>query len=213
MKSFLAIAALVIFQFADAQKTIELEPFKRITIGSDIKLDLVKSNDDKLVFNSEETFEVEYNNDDNLVLNGEGNATLYYKNDIESITLGSDAILTCKDEINGKNLQLTAGADSKATLSVNLQELQITAGSDAKVVINGKAKRMSATIGSDADYNSEKLNVEDVTINIGSDGKGTITATGMLTTAVGSDGYLKVYGKPKKVSQIKDSNAKIIIVK
>ncbi len=213
MRVFLAIAALVSFQFAAAQKTIELEPFKRITIGSDIKLDMVKSNQNKLVFNDEETFEVEYNNDDNLVLNGEGNATLYYKDDIESITLGSDATLKGKDEIKGKNFQLTAGSDSEVVLNVNVKELQVTAGSDSNVLINGKAKTMVATIGSDGEYNTEKLNVEDVTINMGSDAKGTITATGILTATVASDGSLKVYGKPKTVNEVKGGDAEVTIVK
>lgn len=211
MKTILVMAALVSLQFAAAQKTMKLEDFKSITLASDIKLELVKSNENKVVYNGDENFDVKYNNGA-LAFEGEGNATLYYKNELESITVGSDAEISGKDEIKGNHFNLTAGSDSEVHLSLNVENLHVTAGSDSKVSLSGKAGSMSATIGSDGEYHSEDLKVGDASINLGSDAEGTMNASGIVNANVASDSSLTVYGKPKKINEIKGSDATIKVM-
>lgn len=211
MKTIFAITALISLQFASAQKTVKLEDFKSITVGSEIKIDMVKGNENKLVFNGGEAFDVQYNNG-GVAFEGEGSATLYFKNELESITIGSDAEVSGKDEIKGKHFNLTAGSDSEVALNLNVQELHVTAGSDSKVSLSGKAGSMRATVGSDGAYHTEELKVGDVTVNLGSDAEGTVYSNGIVNANVGSDGSLKVYGKPKKVNEIKGSDASIKVM-
>ena len=211
MKTILVMAALVSLQFAAAQKMMKLEDFKSITLASDMKLELVKSNENKVVYNGGENFDVKYNNG-SLAFEGEGNATLYYKNELESITIGSDAEISGKDEIKGKHFNLTAGSDSEVHLSLNVENLHVTAGSDSKVSLSGKAGSMSATVGSDGEYRSEDLKVGDANINLGSDAEGTMNASGVVNANVASDSSLTVYGKPKKVNEIKGSDATIKVM-
>jgi opacity protein-like surface antigen len=212
MKTFLAIAALAACQLAAAQKTQEFKELKKITIGSDIQLDLVKGSENKLVVDNEDAFEVRYDAG-SLVLNGDGHATLYYKAELESLTVGSDTKVKGTDELKGKTLQITAGTDSNITLDLNVQDLQITVGSDAQVSLTGKAGKMTATIGSDGKFNAEGLDTGDASVNLGSDAEGNINAKGTVNATVASDANLTIHGNPEKVNEVKGSDAEINIVR
>jgi Putative auto-transporter adhesin, head GIN domain len=213
MKTFLAIAVLAACQFATAQKTQELKDLKRITVGSDMKLTLVKGTENKLVFegNEEET-DVDYK-DGSLQINGGGNATVYYKNELESITAGSDAHVTGSDEIKGRSFTLTAGSDSEVQLNLNVKDLTVAAGSDASITLRGKADKTQVAAGSDAQFNGKGLSVADANVTLGSDAEGSITAKGTVNATVTSDAQLTIYGNPKKVNESKSGDAEIIIAK
>ncbi len=212
MKVLLAFTALAAFNIAAAQKTIELKDFKSITVGSDIKLDIVKGTKNKIVISDDEDFEVE-NNNGNLSLKGDGNATLYYNNELESMTIGSDTEVNGSDEIKGKAFHLTAGSDSEIALNLNVQELQVTAGSDSEVSLTGKTKIMRATIGSDSRFSAQDLTAGNASINLGSDAEGSVNAKDTVEATVASDSSLKIYGNPKKVNEVKASDAQIVVVK
>lgn len=209
MKTFLAIAGLVAFQVVSAQ-TVKLQDFNIITVGSEIRLDMVKGTENKLVYNGDETFEINYSNG-GVAFDGEGSATLFYKSDIEALTVGSDAEVKA-DDLKSRALQLTVGSDSKVSINLNVQDLQVTAGSDSHVSLTGKANSMRATIGSDGKFSAEGLKAADVSINLGSDADGTMNATGIVNATVGSDASLKVYGKPKKVNEVKGSDSTIKVM-
>lgn len=210
MKTLLAIVALAACQFATAQKTQDLKGLKRITVGSDMTLKLVKGSEDKVVYEGEE-INVDFK-DGSLQIDGDGSATVYYRSELESITAGSDAHVAGNDEITGKSFTLTAGSDSQVSLNLNVKELQVTAGSDSEVALKGKAGRVSATIGSDGEFHSEKLSSGDFNMNLGSDAQGIINAKGTVNAVVASDAQLTIHGSPKKVNETKSTDAEITVV-
>lgn len=212
MKVIVIVAALAFSQFAAAQKTHSLDGLKRITIGSDIELTLVKGNESKVVVSDDEEFEVDYKNG-GLALQGDGSATLYYKDDLESMVIGSDSEVKGTDEIKAKSFRLTAGSDSDIALNLNVQDLHVTAGSDSQITLSGKAGVLTATIGSDAQFSAEGLKAGDANINLGSDGEGIINAKGTVSATVASDASLTIHGNPAKVNESKGSDAEINIVR
>jgi len=62
MKSLHVLTALAAFNFVSAQKTISLDNFKGIDIGEDMKVILVKSNENKLVTTNDDNDEVKVSN-------------------------------------------------------------------------------------------------------------------------------------------------------
>lgn len=212
MKVIVVVAALAFSQFAAAQKTHNLDGLKRITIGSDIELTLVKANESKIVVSNDEEFEVDYKNG-GLALQGDGNATLYYKDDLESMVIGSDSEVKGTDEIKSKSLRVTTGSDTQIALNLNVQDLHVTAGSDSQITLTGKAGVLTATIGSVAQFTAEGLKAGDATVNLGSDAQGSINAKGTVSATVASDASLTIHGNPVKVNESKGSDAEINIVR
>ena len=214
MKTFYAMAALAAFNLAAAQKTTEFKEIKSITAGADIKLTLVRSDQNKLVADGSDGHLQIMNVGGALVLNGDsGKITLYYKDALESITAASDAEISGIDEIRSKELAITAAADAKINLIINVEKLHTTAASDAGVTLSGKATDHDAKLASDAELHALGLLTQNTNIALSSDASATITATGIVNAAVLSDGSLKIHGNPKKVNQTKGGDAQIVVVK
>jgi len=91
--------------------------------------------------------------------------------------------------------------------------LLTSAASDANVTLTGKAVEHDAAIASDAELKAEHLITENTNIVVSSDGAATITANGIVNATVSSDGSLKIYGKPKKVNEVKSADAEITVMK
>jgi len=214
MKTLLALAALATFNLAAAQKTSVLKDFNSLTVGADLNVTLVKSDENKLVTSGEDEELQVQNTGSGLVLGGEaGTITLYYKGTLESIVAGADAVITTTDEIKSGTLSITAGSDARVMLAVNVKNLTTAAGSDAQVTVSGKAVNHTATYASDAQLNAKDLATENTTVVMSSDASGDITAKGNVTATVSSDGSLKIYGNPKNVSQVTGSDAQVVVVK
>jgi len=214
MKTILAITSLAAFNLAAAQKTTELKDFKSLTIGEDMHVNLVKSNQNKVVTNDIEESELEIEiKGGMLTLKGDdNNVTLYYKDALESVTAASDSEIIGTDEIKTASFSITAASDAKVALKLNVKKLTTTANSDAVVTLTGSAGEHDATFSSDAVFNGQELLTENTSIVLSSDASGVITAKGTVNATVSSDGSLKIYGNPKKVNQTKGSDAQIVVV-
>ena len=214
MKTLLAITALAAINLAAAQKTTSLKDFNSLTVGADLHVTLVKSNENKLVASGGDDELQVQNEGGTLVLGGDaGSVTVYYKGSLENIVAGSDATVTATDEIKSNALTVTAGSDAKVILKVNVQTLTTAAGSDAHVTLSGKAGKHNAAYASDAQLNAKELATENTDIVMSSDASGDITAKGNVNATVSSDGSLKIYGNPKNVAQVVGSDAEIVVVK
>jgi hypothetical protein len=214
MKSLYVLTALAAFNFVSAQKTISLDNFKGIDIGEDMKVILVKSNENKLVTTNEGEDEVKVSNHNGLlVLNGyDSEVTLYYKGILETIIVDEDATLSGNDEIKTKELKLVVGDDAVVDLNVNVQQLATVIKDDAVLTLNGKAANHSADVKDDAVLKGANLMTVNTTINLSADAVASITVSGMVSAVAGSDSSLKISGKPKKVNKSVGEDASVVLV-
>lgn len=213
MKTLFTLAVLAAAQFASAQKTVELKEFKSLSISGDVRLTLVKGSENKAVIQSGEDELQVQDGGNSLAINGDGTLTVYYTAALENISAGPDTMITGNDEISGKDFNLTAGADSRVTLNLNVKNLNIAAGSDSQVNVKGKTQVLVAAIASDGQFEVKGLNTEDVRIVLASDAQATITAKGIVDATVASDGQLTIYGNPKKLNKVEADGAQITVVK
>lgn len=194
MKTIFLLAAVAVFQFATAQKTIELEKFKSLTVGSDSKVTMVKSDTNKLVIEYEDN-ESDYfqSNNGSLILSGDGNFTVYYASNLENITVNPDAVLTCDDEIKSNRLV-------------------ISVSEDAVVTLKGKAKNHSAILDADAELNAKNLVSHNVDISLSEDAVAIITSKKAVNATASEDATIQIYGNPSHVSKKSSSDATITVM-
>lgn len=217
MKSIYVLTALAAFNLLAAQKTTQLNDFKSVTFGSDMKVTLVKSTENKLVtqgggYDEDDELHIE-NEAGALVLNGDdNNVTLYYKGALESIIVGSDSQLSGDDEIKAKEFKLVASEDAIVRLNLNVEKLSTVVSADAVVTLTGKAKDHNAALSEDAVFKGTDFLTENTSITLSPDADANITAKGLVNAFVGADGSLKIHGNPKKVNQSKGDDASIVVV-
>jgi hypothetical protein len=213
MKVLLTLAVLAAAQFATAQKTVQLKEFTSVALSGDIKLSLIKSSENKAVIEQDDE-EIQVQSDGNsLAISGDGTLVVYYTAAIENISAGADTVVVSNDEIKGKSFNLSAAADSKVKLNLNVKKLNVAAAADSQVNIDGKAEILVAAVASDAQFNVKELSAGDVQIVLASDAQALITAKGTVDATVASDGQLTIYGNPKKVNEVKSGDAEINIVR
>lgn len=217
MKSLYVLTALAAFNLMAAQKTTQLKDFKSVTFGSDMKVKLVKSTENKLVQSGgddEDDEEIIIENEGGaLVLNGDdNNVTLYYKSALESIIVGSDSQLSGDDEIKAKEFKLIAAEDAVVKLNLNVEKLSTVVSADAVVTLTGKANHHKAALSEDAVFKGTDFLTENTSITLSPDADANITAKGLVNAFVGADGSLKIHGNPKKVNQSKGDDASIVVV-
>lgn len=210
MKKVFLFAVLGLFNFAVAQKTVELKEFKNLTIGSDTKVTMVKANRNYLIINEDEGTDVQ-NEGGSLALGSDGNYVLYYNCDIQNIVVSSDALLTCDEEIKTKSLHITANSDALVKLEINVKQLNTVANSDAEVVLKGKAVNHSAILSSDAVLNAKNLITNNSNLVLSSDAEGVITAKKTVNGTVSSDASLVIYGNPSEVNKNISGDGKITV--
>lgn len=214
MKALYALAALTVFNIVSAQKTTDLKDFKSLTIGQDMKVELVKSTQNKLVVNSDDDGEIEIDNKDgHLAINGDATVVVYYKDVLENIVAGADSQIFSDNEINAKEFRLTAGADANVKFKMNVQKLYTQADADSQITLTGKATEHFATLSSDVQMTASDLITENSTVTLSSDAQASINATGTVNAVVSSDGSVKIYGNPKKVNEVKGSDSEIVVVR
>lgn len=217
MRSFYLFTALAAFNLVAAQKTISLQDFKGIDIGEDIKLTLVKANENKLVTvnGSDEDDDMKAEIENGILsLNGyDGYATLYYTGSLETIIVGEDATLSGTDEINTKELKLVVGDDAVVQLTINVQKLSTVVKDDAVLTLTGKAENHVAVVNDDAVLKGADLQTVNTTITLAADAAAGIRVTGTVVAVAGSDSSLKIAGNPKKVTKKVGDDASIVMVK
>ena len=218
MKSLYVLTALAAFNLVAAQKTTELKEFKSLTIGEDMKVKLVKSNSNKIVFNDggeddDDALQIQ-NVNGMLVIGGEDNEfTLYYKDAIEMIVVGSDSDVYGSDEIKTKEFKLVAAEDAVVHLNLNVQKLSTVADADAVVDLTGTATDHNAVLSEDAVLKGINLTTKNTNIQLAPDAAASITANGVVDAVVEEDGSLKIYGNPKTVNKTRGEDASIVVVK
>ena len=214
MKSLYIIAALAAFNFTAAQKTIALQKFKEVTFGSDSRVTMVRSHENKLVVQDSDDNDIEVKNEGKMLLiSGDSEYTLYYTDAIANIIVGSDSSVQGDDEIKTNEFKIIAAADAVVQLNLNVQKLYTIAESDAVVTLTGKATNHDAVLSADALLNSVNLVTKNTVIKLSSDAAATITANDLVTAAVGSDGSLKIHGNPKSLVQSTGDDASVVVVK
>ncbi|KGO85804.1 hypothetical protein Q765_14355 [Flavobacterium rivuli WB 3.3-2 = DSM 21788] len=215
MKSLYLLTALAAFNLVAAQKTINLESFKSLTTGEDMKVKLVKSNENKLVVaNNDEDEEVTVENVGGLlILRGDdSNVTLYYKDNLEAIIAGEDSVISGNDEIKANEFKLVAGADAIVHLNLNVQKLFTVASDDAVVTLTGKATDHNAVLKDDAVLKGTDLLTVNTVIKLSADAVATITTKGTVNAEAGEDASLKIFGNPKTVNKSTGEDGSIVVV-
>jgi len=215
MKSLYLLTALAAFSYVAAQQTRNLESFKSLTVGQDMKVKLVKAKENKLIIaNRDEDEDVTIENVGGLlIINGDdSDVTLFYKDNIEAIIVGEDTILSGNDEIKAKEFKLVAGADAIVHLNLNVEKLFTVAADDAVVTLTGKATDHNATLKDDAVLKSTDLLTVNTSIKLSADAVASITVKGIVDADAGEDASLKIFGNPKTVNKSTGEDGSIVVV-
>lgn len=194
---------------ASAQTTItkELESFYNVKVYNGIDLELIKSEDSKIIVTGEKAEKVKIKIEGytlkvllkfpETTADGKVKATLYYKEALDIIDANEGATVTGKD-IDQKKIEIKAQEGAFINLVVNVKHLDVKSSSGGVIKLSGSTKNQNVNADLGGMYHGYNLAVEETTIvKAGSGSKVEVQAGETLDAKVSFGGSIFYKGKPE----------------
>lgn len=217
MKTLLTTILLVVFQLAIAQKTENIRPFSTLAVSGKIQLVLQPSKENKIVIGSGAN-DLKIGTDDGvLALTNNSNTiaevVVYFNSKINEIAIAGSVQMVSNDTVKSDNLSIAASNGSEIDLKTDADKLTITLAADVKMNLSGKTGHLEANVASGAGLRADKLKCNNSEVVVASGAEAYVFTSNTIDATVASGGELTIYGNPKKVNEVKASNAEITVVR
>lgn len=206
MKTMYAILALAAFQFAAAQKTIDIKDFTVLAVSGGVEINLIPSSENKLIVEEGDPDKLKVASEEGaLAISGEQDefrVTVHFKGNIEEIAASGGVEIKSKGKLKGKKMSINIAAGSEAHLDVEADQINTAAASGSEMHLTGTSKRFDAAVASGAELDGKGLKTENSSVVVASGGEASIHASGVVDATVASGGELNIHGNPKTVNKV-----------
>lgn len=215
MKKVLLIVAFLASNLILAQTTItkNLGDFDQLKVYNGIELELIKSDEQKLVITGEKAEKVKVKNSSNVLkislkfpdlsADGKVNVKLYFKNEIKTIDGNEGATIT-GSKIEQTQLEVKSQERAFIDLNVEIKHLRVKSSSGGIIKLTGNSKNQDIDLDLYGVYHGYDLKVTDnSTLRVGSGAKAEINAGETLNAKVTFGGSIFYKGDPEVIKDKK----------
>ncbi len=221
MKKIIFIIVTGLVQFIQAQNIQELGSFDKIRTFDKLQVELIKSNENKIVIEglNEDKVVVLVKNQElkirmplTKMLSGRASTFIkvYYKK-LNMIDASEGSIITSKDSISQKSIDLNAREGANITLDLKVDNLTARAVSGAVLTLSGVAKSNIATAKAGGSIEAENLKTEETTVSVTAGGTVSVFATKFIDAKTNAGGTILVYGNPTDIKKETTLGGTIVI--
>ena len=211
---FILFSALVLILQAYSQEntvTIELSEFKEIKAFDGLSVNLIRSEENKVVITGANTRKVAVvNNDGVLKLRMEidklfsGYRTfvdLYYAQPLTIIDVNEDARISSEEPIDQEVLEMKAQEGGEILAPVRVQQLLIKAVTGGVITASGQADNQDIIINTGGVYEGKEMKTRFTTVNVNAGSRAEIFAETYVKATVKAGGEVLVYGDPDRMEE------------
>jgi len=220
MKKLYFISLLFCTQiFSQTPITKTLGEFSELKVYDLINVDLIKSDQNKIVISGEHTQDVTVIQKNNTLkirmkldkmFNGEDtNIKLYYTS-VDKVDANEGAIITAKDPIKQYELELKTQEGGQISAQVNTKLLIVKSVTGGVVNTVGNTERQQLNIRTGGQYNGSKTEAQHTSLFIKAGGVAKVNTAKVLDVKIFSGGDVLIYGTPKQLKQNKLFGGRII---
>ena len=221
--TFLTFMACSIFSFGVAQTEKNVGDFTKVSSFDKIDVQLIASNENKVVLHGKEANQVELVNKNGelkirmpltKMLSGDNiSATVYYKK-LDAVEANEGSRIASKDEITAINFDIICKEGSEVKL-INLQvdRLQVRVSQGSVVTILGTSKNQDILSNSGGKYDGQDCITEQTVVTVNAGGIAHVYATDFVDAKTRAGGEIKIYGQPKQINEKKIAGGTIEQVK
>jgi hypothetical protein len=220
MKHIIAFVFCLMTFTAFAQKPIEknVGDFDEVKVFDLIEINLIKSNENKVVITGVDTEDVEVINKKGKLKvrmkfdrSFDGTQTfveVYYTN-INTIDANEGAIIVSNETMTQPYLKLKAQEGGRIIVGLDVDNLDCKAVSGGIIEASGKVKFQDVLLNTGGIYEAEKLLTEQTKIKVSAGGNAVISASVLADAKVRAGGYIEIHGDPKTIKKDKLFGGKI----
>jgi hypothetical protein len=220
MKKLYFISLLVCTQlFAQTPITKTLGEFSELKVYDLINVELIKSNQNKIVISGENSQDVRIVQKNNTLkirlkldkmFNGEDTKVKLYYTSVDKIDANEGVIITVKDPIKQYELELKTQEGGQISAQVNTKLLIAKSVTGGVVKTIGNTERQQLNIRTGGQYNGSKTEAQHTSLFIKAGGVAKVNTVKVLDVKIFSGGDVLIYGTPKQLKQNKLFGGRII---
>ena len=212
MKNTILVLALFISTLLTAQNPLDKKvgDFSEVKVYDRIEVNLIKSDENKVVITGEDVEDVEIINKDgklkirmdiDKVFNGEKTFVEVHYTTLEIIDGNEGAFITSNEliEQDGISIKVQEGARVKLGLDVDIVEIRAVTG--GVVETRGRANRQEITINTGGVYEGKSFETKNTTVSIKAAGEAEVNASDFVEANVRAGGDVFIYGNPNTVKE------------
>jgi len=211
---FILFCVLALFVKAYSQDntiTIELSEFKEIKAFDGLSVNLIRSEENKVVITGANTQKVAVvNNDGVLKLRMEidklfsGYRTfvdLYYAQSLMIIDVNEDARISSEEPLTQEVLEMKAQEGGEILAPIKVKQLLIKAVTGGVITASGEADNQDIIINTGGIYEGKEMKTRFTTVNVNAGSRAEIYAETYVKATVKAGGEVLVYGDPDKMDE------------
>jgi hypothetical protein len=212
MKRLIVLVTILLSAVVIAQKPIEksIGEFTELKVYDLIEVELVKSNEYKVVITGNNSEEVLINNKNgtlkikmNINKLFDGNKTkvvLYYKT-VDIIDANEGAKVYSKGAIKQYEIDLRAQEGGSIDVSVNVEYINIKAVTGGIIRASGDSESQKVALLTGGIYNGESLETTKTEVSINAAGEAHVNASKIVDVKIRAGGDVFIYGNPETVNE------------
>ena len=210
MKYWIALFLLLPLLMLSQQKEIPLTKFETLKVFDRISIQLVASDENKLVlegFNVNDVEVVQKNNEVKIrmrfgkILQGEDIVGVLFYKKISEIEVNEGASLSSNEVLKISSLKISNKEGSDVLLTVETDQLTARVGSGATLTLKGTAKFHDVLVNTGAVLEANELKTLETNITCNAGGEATIFVQDKVNAKTRLGGSIVVEGNPETVTQ------------
>jgi hypothetical protein len=210
MKYWIALFLLLPLLMLSQQKEIPLTKFETLKVFDRISIQLVASDENKLVlegFNVNDVEVVQKNNEVKIrmrfgkILQGEDIVGVLFYQKISEIEVNEGASLSSNEVLKTSSLKISNKEGSDVLLTVETDQLSARVGSGATLTLKGTAKFHDVLVNTGAVLEANELKTLETNITCNAGGEATIFVQDKVNAKTRLGGSIVVEGNPETVTQ------------
>jgi PIN domain nuclease of toxin-antitoxin system len=221
MKKIL-FSLLLISSLTFAQTEKKVGDFHKVTAFDQITVELIASDENKVVLSGINSDEVEVINKNgelklrmpltNLLKGNQVKAKVYYI-DLDAVEANEGSQISNDDAIKATNFDIIAKEGAKIDISLDVAKVTVKLTSGAIVKTSGTAKNQDLLVSAGAVYNGKDLTTEQTSISSNAGGEAEVFATEFIDAKARAGSDIMIYGNPKQVTKKTFAAGHIKIIK
>ncbi|MEM6684150.1 MAG: head GIN domain-containing protein [Bacteroidota bacterium] len=220
MKYILTCILCAFTCMAIAQKPIEREvgDFEEVKVFDLIEINLIKSDENKVVITGADTEDVEIVNKrgklkirmkfDRIFDGSQTFVEVYYKN-VDIIDANEGAIIVANETMTQPYLKLKTQEGGKIIANLEVDNLDSRAVTGGVIEASGTVKHQEIVLNTGGIYEGKELLTEQTKVKVSAGGEAYVSASVLADAKVRAGGYIEIHGDPTTIKKDKVFGGKI----
>ena len=206
---FLLLTTTVVF--SQEERAIKLGDFNTIKTYRGLKVELIKTDNPKIVINGNKSQYVKVKNIDGVLKisldiletfsSDEVEIIVYFSNDLQHLSANEGSVIFSNKKIKIEKTYLKATEAAEIELEIKCDNLEVKALTGGIVKLEGYAKNQNILANTGGFYKGSELKTEYTKVSAYTGGDATIYATDLVDANASVGGIIKIQGDPEKINK------------